>query len=125
MVIQVPSSCMPTKVTVEYAKVMKMSEELNLTEIKKKLWKHMPELRRLYGIKSLKIFGSFVHNTQSKRSDIDLLVTFEKERSLTLFQFIRIENDLCRLLDHKVDLVEEDTLKPGIGSRILKEAIPV
>ncbi len=102
-----------------------MSEELNLVEIKKRLRKLMPELRRLYGIQSLKVFGSFVHEQQHKRSDVDLLVTFEKERPLTLLQFIRIENELCRLLDRKVDLVEEDTLKPGIGSRILKEAIPV
>ena len=102
-----------------------MPEELNQTEIRNRLRKHMPELRRLYGITSLKIFGSFIHATQGKRSDVDLLVTFDKERSLSLFQFIRIENELCKLLGRKVDLVEEDTLKPGIGSRILKEAIPV
>ena len=97
----------------------------NLADIRKILRKNLPELRKLYGIKTLKVFGSFLHETQGRRSDIDLLVTFEKNASVSLFQFIKIEHELSRLLDRKVDLVEEEALKPGIGGRILKEAVPV
>jgi uncharacterized protein len=39
--------------------------------------------------------------------------------------FIAIENYLSDLLGVKVDLVMKDSLKPKIGQRILREAIPV
>lgn len=96
----------------------------NLAEIRKILRKNLPDLRKLYGIKTLKVFGSFLHEAQGVRSDVDLLVTFEKNASITLLDFIRIEQELSRMLERKVDLVEEEALKPGIGSRILKEAVP-
>lgn len=56
-------------------------------------------------------------------SDLDMLVTFNQVP--TLFQFVGLENALSDALGIKVDLVMKDSLKPGIGERILVEAKPV
>jgi predicted nucleotidyltransferase len=80
----------------------------------------MPELSRRYKVKSLGIFGSYLRGEADEESDIDLLVDLEEE-SLTLLEFIALENRLSDLLGAKVDLVERSALKPAIGRRILEE----
>ncbi len=80
----------------------------------------MPELSRRYKVKSLGIFGSYLRGEADEESDIDLLVDLEKE-SMTLLEFIALENRLSDLLGAKVDLVERSALKPAIGRRILEE----
>lgn len=80
----------------------------------------MPQLKDNYQVKTLAIFGSYIHENQGEESDLDLLVEFHK--TPTLFQFIRLENYLTELLGVEVDLVMKDSLKPSIGERVLKEA---
>jgi predicted nucleotidyltransferase len=38
----------------------------------------MPELQERYGVKFLGVFGSYATGRQKKRSDVDLLVEFER-----------------------------------------------
>jgi hypothetical protein len=95
----------------------------SLEEIQAILREHLPELRRQYGVRSLEIFGSYTRGAAKKRSDLDILVEFE--RIGTLLEYIRLEQTLTDLLGVKVDLVDRSTLKHGIRARILREAIPV
>jgi len=55
-------------------------------------------------------------------SDIDLLVTFETEASVTLFTLVDLQEELSRLLDRPVDLVPKGGLKPELKSEVLAEA---
>jgi len=96
---------------------------LSLEEIQTILREHLPELRRQFGVRSLEIFGSYTRGSAKKRSDLDILVEFE--RIGTLLEYIRLEQTLTDLLGIKVDLVDKSTLKHGIRARILREAIPV
>jgi len=91
-----------------------------LAEILQILRENMPELSRRYSVKSLGVFGSYVRGEADENSDIDLLVDLEDE-SLTLLQFIALENHLSDSLGVKVDLVEKKALKPAIGRHILAE----
>jgi len=99
------------------------SRKLSLEEIQAILHEHLPELRRQYGVMSLGIFGSYTRGDAKKRSDLDILVEFE--RIGTLLEYIKLEDTLTDLLGVKVDLVDRSTLKHGIRARILREAIPV
>ena len=105
-------------------KISKQNHFVPLDEILDTLQAHLPERRQRYGVRSLGVFGSYVHGEQRRRSDLDLLVEFDG-RPLTLFKFVEIENYLSDLLDVKVDLVEKTALKPAIGRHILEEALPV
>ncbi|MDH7606653.1 MAG: nucleotidyltransferase family protein [Candidatus Bathyarchaeota archaeon] len=95
----------------------------SLEEIKNILARHREELRQKFKVKEIGIFGSFVRGEQRKRSDIDLLVEFEKPPSL--FEFMDLEDYLSKLLGLKVDLVTSNALKPRIGEQILREVVYV
>ena len=72
-----------------------------------------------YGVVRLGLFGSCVRGEQRKRSDIDILVSFDRE--VDLFDIIDLREFLEKRLHGKVDLVMESALKPAIGKRILAE----
>ena len=88
-------------------------------EIIKIIRNSKPEMESHYGVQRLGLFGSYVREKQSKRSDIDILVTFN--RDIDLFDFIDLREYLESRLRIKVDLVMESALKPAIGKRILSE----
>ncbi len=95
-----------------------------LDQILDVLHRHLPELRQRYGVKELAVFGSYVRGQATPHSDLDILVEFE-DRPISLFDFIRLEEELSALLGVRVDLVEKTALKPSIGKRILREMVPV
>ena len=57
------------------------------------------------------LFGSFARGEETPRSDVDILVLLDHSEPIGL-QFFGMWNDLERLLDRKVDLVEEGYLLP-------------
>ncbi|MGC8588250.1 MAG: nucleotidyltransferase family protein [Hydrogenobaculum sp.] len=69
-------------------------------------------LRDKYKVKELKIFGSYLSNTQKEDSDIDIIVEFEETPSF--IEFIRLKYELENLLDDKVDLLTESSISPYI-----------
>jgi hypothetical protein len=77
------------------------------------------EIESHYGVKRLGLFGSYVKEKQRKKSDVDILVTFN--RDIDLFDFLDLREYLESKLHVKVDLVMESALKPAIGKRILSE----
>jgi len=88
-----------------------------------KIREKMPLIAEKYHIKTLQVFGSYVRGEQRKKSDMDILVEFN--RIIDLFSFIELENYLSDILGIKVDLVMKDTLKSRIKESILQESIPV
>ncbi len=83
------------------------------------LRQHLPELREKYSVNYLGIFGSYIRGEQTKDSDLDVLIQFDKKPGL--LKYIELENYLSDLLGVKVDMVMKSALKPNIGKRILNE----
>jgi predicted nucleotidyltransferase len=96
----------------------------DLTLLLRQLRSLLPDLRARYGVRSLGVFGSYVRGEQGPHSDLDLLVEFD-DRPLSLFDFVRLENEVSDALNLKVDLVEKRALKPYIGQHILAEVVAV
>jgi predicted nucleotidyltransferase len=94
-----------------------------LDEILNTLRARLPELRERYGVASLGVFGSYVRGEQRPRSDLDILVEFE--RAPTLFRLVDLQDEIRGLAGVKVDLVIKRTLKPAIGRHILSEVVYV
>jgi len=88
-------------------------------EIIKIIKNSKPVMESHYGVQRLGLFGSYVREKQRKRSDIDILVTFN--RDIDLFDFLDLREYLEGQLHIRVDLVMESALKPAIGKRILNE----
>jgi hypothetical protein len=96
---------------------------LTKEEIIKILKEEVPSIRDKYGVKTIGIFGSYVRSEQNVKSDLDLLVQFEKP--IGFFKFIALEDYLTKRLGIKVELVTEDALKPLIKPRVMKEVVYV
>ena len=93
----------------------------SLDEIRAVIEKNKAKLAGRYGIRRIGIFGSFARDEQHRRSDVDILVEFDKVPGL--LRFVHIEEHLRRLLGRKVDLVRQEALRPELKERILKEAV--
>lgn len=78
-----------------------------------------PELTERYGVRTIGLFGSYLHGQEKPSSDIDILVDFN--RDIDLFEFIDLREYLETKLRSKVDLVMTSALKPAIGKHILRE----
>jgi predicted nucleotidyltransferase len=100
-----------------------MGRNRQVERLVKILRQRMPELKERYNVTSLGLFGSYVRNRQTSRSDLDVLVEFAETPNL--FEFMDLEQHLTKLLKVKVELVSRKALKGNIGGRILREVIYV
>ena len=100
-----------------------LQQSLTPKEILRLLRRQLPDLVERYEIQYLGVFGSYVHGLANSESDLDILVDFDTPP--TLFQFVRLQNELSDLLGVPVDLVMKSSLKPKIGEQILSEVLQV
>lgn len=75
-----------------------------------------------FGVKEIGLFGSVVRNEATDKSDIDILVDFEKK---TFDSYMGLLFFLEDLLESKIDLVMKTAIKPIIKDNILSETIYV
>lgn len=97
-----------------------MQNELKNKEQIFRLIQSNSEHIRSFGIKKIGLFGSFVRNQQTKDSDIDFIVEFEKDKK-SYARFIKLAYFLEELLGRKVDLLTNQSLSPYLGTSILNE----
>jgi predicted nucleotidyltransferase len=63
-----------------------------------------------YPIEKAWLFGSYSRGEDTCESDIDIMVRFDKNATVTLFDYAGIKLDLEDLLRKNVDLVQEGCL---------------
>lgn len=92
-------------------------------EIKTILKLNKEDLKKRFNVKEIGIFGSYIRGEQKVKSDVDILVEFEKP--IGIFKFLELEEYLEDLVGAGVDLVSKKALKPRIGEYILEEVVMV
>ncbi len=95
----------------------------SLKEIKELLKNQKPTLKERYSITKIGIFGSYVRGEQKKKSDVDILVEFEKP--ISLLKLVNLENFLADNIGIKVDVVPKEDIRHELKDRILGEVIYV
>lgn len=68
--------------------------------------KKLAEFCRRWKISELAFFGSILRNDFRANSDIDLLVSFNPGAKISLFDLVRMQNELKEIFGREVDLVE-------------------
>jgi len=80
------------------------------------------------GLSSVRVFGSCARGEDTPASDVDLIVTISEHTSLLDFvRFTAAVEDLLSLSPGRVDLLDDDALRPGSdsGDRIAAEMQPL
>ncbi len=71
------------------------------------------------------LFGSFARNEPTAASDIDLMVEFDPEHRISLFDLMGIAYDLSEALGRKVDLVEKGMIQEFAAGSAEKDMVPI
>jgi uncharacterized protein len=95
---------------------------LGIAEIIAPRRKEVLALVRKYRFSNPRVFGSVARGEAGPDSDVDLLV---KSRGGGLWEMAGLRIDLSDLLNRRVDLAPEDSLKWCAAPEILAQAVPV
>jgi len=81
------------------------------------------EMAERFGVQSLTLFGSVARDETTAKSDVDLLVEFN--RPVGYFGLFALQDYLEQLLGCPVDLGTPDSLKPHFRERVKRDLIRV
>ena len=98
-----------------------MDQTLGIPEIIEQKRTEILRLAKLYGAYHVRVFGSIARHEATPDSDVDILVEFEAGRSLV--DLVGLKQDLESLLERRVDLVVEKTLKEALRDLILQDCV--
>ncbi len=96
---------------------------MSVSQILKEKREEILRIAAKHGTRNVRVFGSVARGEVEEKSDIDLLVEMEPDRSL--LDHAGLWLDLQDLLGCKVDVVSENGLRPCMRERVLKEAVPL
>lgn len=81
--------------------------------------KKLQEICRHNDVTMVGVFGSVARGEATEQSDIDLLVSFSKRKSL--LDLVRLEREIADALGKKVDLLTENAISPYLRDRVKRE----
>jgi len=74
-----------------------------------------------FGIQKIGLFGSYLRNEQTEKSDIDILIDFFPQKE-TYDNFLAAYDVIEKIFEgQKVEIVTKNGLSPYIGPKILNE----
>jgi hypothetical protein len=95
---------------------------MNVEQVKTILENNYNNIRGFH-VKALYLFGSVVRGDAIETSDVDILVEFEPDAHIGLFEFARLQRMLSGLLGCHVDISTRESLHHALKEQILEEAI--
>ncbi len=91
---------------------------LTKEEIKNKLRQNVNILKE-YNVNRIGIFGSYVKGNFTEESDIDILLGFSN--TISLLQYVHLSDSITSFLNHDVDVITIEGIKPLLKDSILRE----
>lgn len=78
---------------------------------------------RRWKVTEFALFGSALREDFHTKSDVDVLVTFEKNAPWNLLDIVRMQEELKEIFGREVELVEKDALRnPFRRQAIIRES---
>lgn len=93
-----------------------------MTEFSEETKAAIIELCKKNRVRELSLFGSRARGDERPDSDFDILVDFQPDSGIDLFDYAKMQIDLEKVIGKKVDLVEKPGLKKFVRDRVLAEA---
>jgi predicted nucleotidyltransferase len=79
------------------------------------------EIAAQHGARNVRVFGSLARGGGTADSDLDLLISLEKGRSL--LDLVALKHELEDVLGRPVDVVTDRSLSPHLRPQVLREAV--
>ena len=96
---------------------------MNFNELLKHKREDVLRVAARYGAYNVRIFGSVARGEADEASDLDVLLIWSRGAAYLILGGLLME--LQELLGLQVDVVTEQGLRPRIGERVLREAVPL
>jgi hypothetical protein len=87
---------------------------------KQKLYNEIVEFLKSKGATKVAVFGSYVRNEETPKSDIDVMVEI---KNIGLLEFVKIERELGEHIGIKVDLVMEGGINPLVEKYVNRDLV--
>ena len=94
---------------------------LQKEEILNYLKSHQEYYYNQFGIRFVGLFGSYAREEADEKSDIDILYKIDRDKKLSIFQYLKLNKQLEDFFRTKIDLVRDETLKPKLKQYIRKD----
>jgi len=78
-----------------------------------------------YGIENMYLFGSVARGEDNEKSDIDLLVEFDREKNITIFELMMFEEEIKKTFNRNVDVATKNMIKPIVYDYVKKDLTDV
>lgn len=83
----------------------------------------LADIARRYSVVELAVFGSSLRSDMRSDSDVDILVSFNVDARISLFDIIDLEHELHGLFGRPVDLVERESLTNPVRRQAILSSI--
>jgi predicted nucleotidyltransferase len=67
---------------------------------------------RARGVAHAALFGSIARGDNRPDSDIDILIEFDPNAHVTVFDYVGVKDFIASLSPHPVDVIDREALKP-------------
>jgi uncharacterized protein len=78
---------------------------------------------RARGVVHAALFGSRVRGDDGPDSDTDILIEFDPEADVTIYDYVALKEYIASLFEGPVDVVDRDALKPFVRVPAESEAL--
>jgi uncharacterized protein len=78
---------------------------------------------RARGVRHAALFGSIARGDNRPDSDIDVLVEFDPDAHVTVFDYVGVKNYIAGLFEGPVDVIDRAALKPHLRLPSARDAV--
>jgi predicted nucleotidyltransferase len=78
---------------------------------------------RARGVRHAALFGSVARGENRPDSDIDILVEFDPDARVTVFDYVGVKDYIAGLFEQPVDVIDRDALKPHLREPSARDAV--
>jgi predicted nucleotidyltransferase len=78
---------------------------------------------RARGVRHAALFGSMARGDNRPDSDIDILVEFDPDARVTVFDYAGVKDYIAGLFEQPVDVIDREALKPHLREPSARDAV--
>jgi len=78
---------------------------------------------RARGVRHAALFGSTARGNNRPDSDIDILVKFDPDAHVGVFEYVQVKEYIASLFPQPVDVIDREGLKPHLRQSSVRDAV--